>query len=208
MTIQTERTGLPDPARADVAVVRIRRGDGEPPFSIGHPIESQWPDGLVSFTGYTNENSWFSYEQWATEPEPDGSEFRLYRSGTRPDAAVPNHIAPGCIVLVSVEFDGPDEDRLKRWVDLVFEALGDEKTPHPGGISAHFHLSEDCTRIANYAEWRSVADHIEAIESSGQGAVGKSPKFKDVKAFPGVVAGGFQRFRPVVHRTAGHSKES
>jgi hypothetical protein len=197
MTTQTERATLPDPARPDVAVVRIRRGDGEPDFLIQHREPAPWPEGLLSFTGYTSENGWFSYEQWATEPEPDGSEFRLYRSGTRPDGPV-----PGCIVLVSVEFDGPDEARLKRWVDLVFEALGDEETPHPGGISAHFHLSDDGTRIANYAEWRTEADHIDAIESSGQGAVGKSPKFKEVQAFPGVVAGGFQRFRPVVHRTA------
>jgi hypothetical protein len=97
---------------------------------------------------------------------------------------------------------------LKRWVDLVFEALGDEQTPHPGGISAHFHLSEDGTRIANYAEWRSAADHIDALESSGRGTVGKSPKFEEVKAFPGVVASDVQRFRPVVHRTAEHPKES
>ncbi|WP_328604544.1 antibiotic biosynthesis monooxygenase [Amycolatopsis sp. NBC_00345] len=200
MTTETERATWPDPARPDVAVVRIRRGDGEPPFDQ----PGSWPEGLLSFTGYTNENGWFSYEQWTTEPEPDGSEYRLYRSGTRPDTPV-----PGCIVLVSVEFDGPDEARQKRWVDLVFEALGDEETPHPGGISAHFHLSDDGTRIANYAEWRSEADHIEAIESSGQGTVGKSPKFEAVKTFPGVVAGDFQRFRPVVHRTAAEQpKES
>jgi hypothetical protein len=197
MTTRTERVPLPDPARPDVAVVRIRRGDGEPGFD-----PAPWPEGLLSFTGYTNENGWFSYEQWATEPEPDGSEFRLYRGNTRPDAPV-----PGCIVLVSVEFDGPDEARLKRWVDLVFEALADEESPHPGGISAHFHLSEDSTRIANYAEWRSEADHLDALESSGQGAVGKSKKFEEVKAFPGVVGGDVQRFRPVLHRTAEHTTD-
>ena len=47
--------------------------------------------------------------------------YRRYRSGTRPDAP-----EPGCIVAVSVEFDGPDEARQRAWVDAVFDALASE----------------------------------------------------------------------------------
>jgi hypothetical protein len=93
--------------------------------------------------------------------------YRLYRSGARPDAPV-----PGCVVIVSIEFDGLDEQRLRRRVDTVFEALDAETEPHPGGISGHFHIRVDGTRVLNYAEWTSKKAHRLAIERSGQESIG------------------------------------
>ncbi|MER5462799.1 hypothetical protein ABT010_19370 [Streptomyces sp. NPDC002668] len=55
-----------------------------------------------------------------------------------------------------VEFDGPDTEPQRAWVDGVFEALGTEPHPHPGGIAGHFQVSADGTRVLNCAEWESA----------------------------------------------------
>ena len=116
--------------------------------------------------------------------------YRRYRSGTRPDAP-----EPGCIVAVSVEFDGPDEARQRAWVDAVFDALASEADPPAGGIGAHFHLSTDGTRVLNYAEWIDEASHIAALERSGIGAIGSGPKWRAVQTFPGLKASRVARYR-------------
>jgi hypothetical protein len=116
--------------------------------------------------------------------------YRRYRSGTRPDAP-----APGCIVAVSVEFDGPDAARSRAWVDTVFEALAAEASPPAGGIAAHFHVSLDGSRVLNYAEWVDEASHVAALERSGTGAIGSGPKWRDVQAFPGLKSSRVTRYR-------------
>jgi hypothetical protein len=116
--------------------------------------------------------------------------YRRYRSGTRPDPP-----APGCIVIVSVAFDGPDEARQRGWIDTVFEALASEPEPPPGGISGHFHVSTDGTRVLNYAEWIDAESHRAALERSGQGTVGASPVWQRVRAFPGVASSDVTRYR-------------
>jgi hypothetical protein len=116
--------------------------------------------------------------------------YKLYRSGVR-EGAPP----PGCIVVVSVAFDGPDEQRQRLWVDAVFDALAGETDPPPGGISGHFHLATDGTRVLNYAEWTTEDAHREALERSGQGTVGSGSLWHRVKTFPGVVSGGFKRYK-------------
>jgi len=116
--------------------------------------------------------------------------YRRYRSGTRPDAP-----EPGCIVIVSVEFDGPDEARQRAWVDAVFDALASEADPPAGGIGAHFHLSVDGTRVLNYAEWIDEASHRAALERSGIGAIGSGPKWRAVQSFPGLKASRVTRYR-------------
>ena len=116
--------------------------------------------------------------------------YRRYRSGTRPDAPV-----PGCIVIVSVTFDGPDEVRQRAWIDTVFEALASEAEPPAGGISGHFHVSADGTRVLNYAEWIDAESHRIALERSGQGTVGASRVWQRVQAFPGVVSSDVTRYR-------------
>lgn len=115
--------------------------------------------------------------------------YHLYRSRARERAPV-----AGCVVIVSVEFDGPDEQRQRRWIDTVFEALDAETELHPGGISGHFHVSTDGTRVLNYAEWTSEEAHRDALERSGQGTVGSGPKWRDVKSFPGVRSNGYSRY--------------
>jgi hypothetical protein len=116
--------------------------------------------------------------------------YRRYRSGTRPDSP-----EPGCIVAVSVEFDGPDEARQRAWVDAVFDALASEPDPPAGGIGAHFHLSTDGTRVLNYAEWVDEASHRAALERSGIGAIGSGPKWRAVQTFPGLKASRVTRYR-------------
>jgi hypothetical protein len=116
--------------------------------------------------------------------------YRRYRSGTRPDA-----VDPGCIVIVSVEFDGPDDARARTWIDSVFDALAAEPAPPSGGLGAHFHVSVDGTRVLNYAEWIDEASHVAALERSGIGAVGSGPKWRDVQTFPGLKGSRVTRYR-------------
>ncbi|GAA5209253.1 antibiotic biosynthesis monooxygenase [Streptomyces thinghirensis] len=117
--------------------------------------------------------------------------YRRYRSGTREDGPAP---VPGCIVIVDVEFEGPDPERQRAWVDAVFEALASEPEPHPGGISAHFHLSTDGTRVLNYAEWESAQAHIDALAAPGDG-VGSAPaRWERVHNWPGLKSSTVNRY--------------
>jgi hypothetical protein len=116
--------------------------------------------------------------------------YRRYRSGTRPHAP-----APGCVVIVSVEFDAADEARQRAWIDTVFEAMAAETSPPAGGIAGHFHVSTDGRRVLNYAEWVDEASHAAALARSAQGTVGIGPKWQDVRAFPGVVSSGVRRYQ-------------
>jgi len=151
-----------------------------------------WPDGLISQTCYVSFDGHrvVTYEQWrsghdALVPQ-DAVAFRLYRSGVRQNAPV-----PGCIVIVEVETDGPATAR--QWVDAVFDALAAEPTLHPGGISGHFHISLDGTRVLNYAEWVDEASHIEAVGQTG--SIGRAPAWRKVHSMPGVENRGVRRYR-------------
>ena len=113
--------------------------------------------------------------------------YRRYRSTAREDRAA---VVPGCIVIVDIEFEGPDPDRQRAWVDAVFEALESEPHPHPGGISAHFHLSTDGTRVLNYAEWESAQAHLDALAAPGDGVGSTTPQWERVQNWPGLTGGG------------------
>jgi heme-degrading monooxygenase HmoA len=116
--------------------------------------------------------------------------YRHYRSGGQEgDTRV-----PGCIVIVDVEFEGPDPDRQRAWVDAVFEALEKEPTPHPGGIAAHFHLSTDGTRVLNYAEWESAQAHIDALAAPGDGVGSATELWRRVQTWPGMKGGSVSRY--------------
>jgi Antibiotic biosynthesis monooxygenase len=176
-----------------------------------------WPQGLLSvnlflsndgetvlnYAQWTGENAYHEFASTLRQSRVEqidravpGIErsgpvsYRLYRSAVRPDPPM-----TGCVVIVSIEFDGPDEQRQKRWIDAVFEALEAEAAPHPGGISGHFHLSSDGARVLNYAEWTSEEAHREALERSGQGTIGPGPKWREVRSFPGMKGSDYRRYR-------------
>ncbi|KUM82266.1 antibiotic biosynthesis monooxygenase [Streptomyces curacoi] len=173
-----------------------------------------WPtDDLLGYYVYTGQDSTtlLHYSQWRSEQAYEAfvkvhrqervdeidtavpgierlwlGRYRHYRSGAREgDTRV-----PGCIVIVDVEFEGPDPDRQRAWVDAVFEALESEPTPHPGGISAHFHLSTDGTRVLNYAEWESAQAHIDALAAPGDGIGSATELWHRVQTWPGLKSTG------------------
>ncbi|WP_175412656.1 antibiotic biosynthesis monooxygenase [Streptomyces sp. TRM64462] len=126
--------------------------------------------------------------------------YELYRSGTRGDA---DARVPGCVVTVDVEFDGPDPARQRHWVDAVFEALDSDPAPHPGGISGHFHLGLDGTRVLNYAEWESAEAHERAMAAPGDGIGSLTPQWKRVQTYPGLVRSTVRRYAPALSLSAG-----
>jgi hypothetical protein len=176
-----------------------------------------WPETLLSITWLASLDgqSALAYVQWRDEREfeaygrthrpilaarlktaipalaPSAPVFyRRYRSGTRPDAP-----EPGCIVVVSVEFESADDARQRAWIDAVFDAIESDPSPPAGGISGHFHVSTDGTRVLNYAEWVDEASHRAALERSGIGAIGSGPKWRAVQTFPGLRSSGVTRYR-------------
>ena len=122
--------------------------------------------------------------------ELDG--FTLYRTG----GMAGRDQDVGCVVLVTIDTD--DETTAKAWVDTVFTALASDPEPHPGGISAAFHIRDDGRRVINYAEWRSAEDHVEAL-GDGNGVGSPTADWRRVLTFPGVRQGGFVRYRPRTH---------
>ena len=198
---------LPDIDRPDVRLAVVRQ------FPVDGPEQQRavagatlaawnaapWPDALISRTCYlsTDEQRVLTYEQRSDDQpdleDPAAIAYRLYRSGVRDDAPV-----PGCIVIVEVQTDTGDTAR--TWIDAVFDALAAEVTLHPGGISGHFHISVDGTRVLNYAEWVDEASHIEAV--SGTGSVGRGPAWRRVHTMPGVTSLGFRRFRTTLSSRA------
>lgn len=121
--------------------------------------------------------------------ELDG--FTLYRTKEPPrDKPV------GCVVLVTVETDS--EATARAWVDSVFVAMASEPNPHPGGVSAAFHIREDGKQVVNYAEWVSAEDHEDAVTRTSLRGVGSDTKdWERVRNFPGVRHGGFTRYQPL-----------
>ncbi|MDX3338227.1 MULTISPECIES: antibiotic biosynthesis monooxygenase [Streptomyces] len=126
--------------------------------------------------------------------------YELYRSGLRAEGDTRE---TGCVVIVDVEFDGPDPDRQRAWVDAVFEALGEEAELPAGGIAAHFHTSTDGTRVLNYAEWESAGHHIAALAAPGEGVGSPSPLWERVQKYPGMTGGGVNRYTPALSMAPG-----
>jgi hypothetical protein len=120
--------------------------------------------------------------------ELDG--FKLYRSGDpRGDKTV------GAVVLVTV--DTEDEATARAWVDSVFVALASEPNPHPGGVSAAFHIRDDGKRVINYAEWVSAEDHIDAVSAGSNGVGSPTADWRRVQNFPGVQHVSVERYQPL-----------
>ncbi|MEJ8656454.1 antibiotic biosynthesis monooxygenase [Streptomyces sp. MS1.AVA.4] len=187
-----------------------------------------WPDvGLLSYSVYTSNDgtALLHYSQWTGEDayqefsrtfrderndEIDAAvpgierlglhTYELYRSGRSPEADLR---VPGCVVIVEIGFDGPDPARQRDWVDAVFTALEGDPHPHPGGISAHFHLGTDGTRVLNYAEWESERAHQEALEAPGDGVGSPTEEWERVRHHPGLTGSRVTRYTPALSLSAG-----
>ncbi|WP_406389275.1 antibiotic biosynthesis monooxygenase [Streptomyces sp. NBC_00887] len=215
VNVSTWDVGSPERQRQTVEAVRSAWAGRDWP----HP-------GLLSYTVHTGEDgrTLLHYSQWTGEEayqdfvrggrdarnaEIDAAvpgierlgprTFELYRSGvTEGDTR-----EPGCVVIVDVEFDGPDPARQRAWVDAVFEALGTDPAPAPGGIAAYFHLGTGGDRVLNYAEWETAQAHVDALASAGEGVGSPTPQWQRVRNYPGTSGGGVHRYTPVLSLGAG-----
>ncbi|WP_328656861.1 antibiotic biosynthesis monooxygenase [Streptomyces sp. NBC_00334] len=179
-----------------------------------------WPaDGLRGYHVYTGHDgsTLLHHSQWASEQAYEAfvkthrqervdeidtavpgierlglGRYRHYRSASRAHGAAP--AVPGCVVIVDVEFEGPDPDRQRAWVDAVLEALESEPAPRPGGIAAHFHLSTDGTRVLNYAEWESARAHRDALAAPGEGVGPGTAPWERVRNWPGLKSSTVNRY--------------
>ncbi|UCM87363.1 antibiotic biosynthesis monooxygenase [Streptomyces marincola] len=120
--------------------------------------------------------------------------YELYRS----TPAAREAGTPGCVVIVDITFEGPDPRRQRDWVDAVFEALGSDPAPHPGGISAHFHTGLDGSRVLNFAEWESERAHVEALAAAGEGVGSPTEQWQRVQTFPGLSGSRVTRYLPAI----------
>ncbi|MFJ8663754.1 antibiotic biosynthesis monooxygenase [Streptomyces sp. NPDC093795] len=210
----TWRVGTPERQRAAVEAIRTTWESRE------------WPAlGLLSYSVYTGTDgdTLLHYSQWTTEQAYE--DFVLTYRGDRNaeiDAAVPGiervvlhryappyrsrvldepsaRALPGAVAVVEVDFEGPDHERQKDWVDTVFTAMdGDAgKRPAHGGIGAHFHLSTDGTRVLNMAEWESEEAHTEWLDAPLDGAWAR------VHRYPGLAASRVRRYTPALSLSAG-----
>ncbi|MER6998427.1 antibiotic biosynthesis monooxygenase [Streptomyces sp. NPDC000410] len=185
-----------------------------------------WPAvGLLSYSVYTSNDgtALLHYSQWTGE-EAYQEFFRTFRDerNSEIDEAVPgiervglnsyelyrsekeagDTRVPGCVVIVEVDFDGPDPARQRDWIDAVFTAIDSDPDTHPGGISAHFHTGTDGTRVLNYAEWESDQAHREALEAPGSGVGSATEQWARVQQYPGLAGSRVTRYTPALSMSA------
>ncbi|MEV7079009.1 antibiotic biosynthesis monooxygenase [Streptomyces sp. NPDC093516] len=205
----TWRVGTPERQRQ--AVEAIARAWERRPWPTGdllgyHVYAGHDGDALLHYSQWRSEQAYEAFVKTHRQERVDeidtavpGIErvwlgrYRHYRSARREDAAV-----PGCVVIVDVRFDGPDAERQRAWVDAVFEALQSDPEQHPGGISAHFHLGTDGTRVLNYAEWESAQAHIDALAAPGDGVGSATEQWKRVQNWPGLRESTVRRYDHVL----------
>ncbi|MBN9663332.1 MAG: antibiotic biosynthesis monooxygenase [Acidobacteria bacterium] len=119
--------------------------------------------------------------------------FHLHRSRIRDTS-----IFPGCIVLITFEFENPDSERQKSFISTVFRTVDATLEQPPGALGGHFHISTDALRVLNYAEWATEEDHRRAVDGTGQGRIGSGPGWEAVNGFPGLKAARFRRYAPAL----------
>ncbi|TXL92994.1 antibiotic biosynthesis monooxygenase [Streptomyces sp. IB2014 016-6] len=213
--VSTWHVGTPERQRAAVEAISEAWG------------RRDWPDGgLLSYSVMVGEDgrTLLHYSQWRDEAayqdfvrtgrdernaEIDAAvpgierlglgSYELYRSGaTEGDTRV-----PGCVVIVDVQFDGPDPARQREWTDTVFAALDSDRYERSAGIAAHFHASTDGTRVLNYAEWENSEGHILALNAPGDGVGSSSEQWERVRTFPGLAGSTVNRYTPGISLAAG-----
>jgi hypothetical protein len=204
---------LPDIARPDVDVVELRSwtttGIAEQRTTADRVLaEAQppWPSGLLSVACFTTvapvavvsllrgtavdqeplppeHLEVRTYSQWARPPDDSGD--RTYRLVKTYDTG--ERSQPACVAMILIDFDGADDARQRRRVNVVVDALSAEPKPIPGLISAHFHASTDGTRVLNYAEWTSLGAYAEALAHGPDGVAQTDlPAWRTVREFPGI----------------------
>lgn len=210
----TWRVGTPERQQATVdAIARTW---------LGRP----WPDDeLRSYNVYAGEDgtTLLHHSQWSGEPAyldfvqkhrqervdeidravPGIERLELNRTRLYRSAALDSDPrVPGAVVIVEAVFEGPDPGRQRAWVDAVMEALETDpgRRSKSGGISGHFHLSFDGTKVINYAEWESVQAHVDALAAPGEGVGSATEQWQRVQNFPGLRhdAGGVNRYVPAL----------
>ncbi|WTK83330.1 antibiotic biosynthesis monooxygenase [Streptomyces sp. NBC_01511] len=214
--VSTWRVGTPERQRAAVDAIS------------GAWRSRDWPDGgLLSYSVLVGEDgeSLLHYSQWRDETayqdfvrtgrdernaEIDAAvpgierlglaSYELYRSG---EPAEGDTRVPGCVVIVDVEFEGPDPARQRAWTDTVFAALDHDPYERSGGIAAYFHASTDGTRVLNYAEWENAEGHIEALNSPGDGVGSSTEQWEKVQNFPGLAGSTVKRYTPAISLAGG-----
>lgn len=82
-----------------------------------------------------------------------GDIYDLYR-GERIDGSTDE---AGCVALITMEFDPPEPDTARAFIDSVFTGWEDEVVP--GMIGAHFFINQTGSRAFNFAQWTDQDAH-------------------------------------------------
>ncbi|GGK02664.1 antibiotic biosynthesis monooxygenase [Streptomyces camponoticapitis] len=164
---------------------------------------SQWRDEAGYQDFFRTGRDAYEAEIDAAVPEIERAgpgSYELYRSET---AAEGDTREPGCVVIVDIEFEGPDRGRQREWTDTVVAALANDVHMGPAAIAAHFHVSTDGTRVLNYAEWENAEGHIAALNSPGEGIGSSTELWERVRNFPGRVSSTVNRYTPAISLSPG-----
>lgn len=162
--IDLPEINLPEIDRPGVALVTIgvEHVAGRQEEAVREAL-GRWagaPDGLVCAAVFASADgeAVLSYAQWADDSvrAVGGVRFRVARSTSGVGTA-------GCVVTAGFDVDGGERQRhlVGALVDaaVVGGAL-------PGAVGAHFHLSEDGSRVLVYAEWVSPEAHERAMRDA------------------------------------------
>jgi quinol monooxygenase YgiN len=60
-----------------------------------------------------------------------------------------------------------EPERASELADLLRAATEEKMQFVPGFISANIHVSTDCTRVVNYAQWQSAQAYLAVFEDAG-----------------------------------------
>ncbi|ONK09325.1 antibiotic biosynthesis monooxygenase [Streptomyces sp. MP131-18] len=133
------------------------------------------PEGMLSVNVFTctEAENVLTYAQWTSDAayrtfahdagrgaeDPDATEpvrYTLYRGRVLEPGSTPG-------LLVPPVFDVDGRDRQRRSADNLLD--GPLGTPFPGLVGSHFHLSQDGTRVLNWAEWVDEEAHERFMQS-------------------------------------------